>query len=536
MLAALGVAAVLVASADAWLQLGRHDDGASAPTSSPSPSSSADGPAAQAAGDWSRLTPAAASVAEAAEEALPGTPGWQVGSTAGRRPGLDAFADQVSVRPGDPVRLFISSTTATVRLRALRIGDYAGVGARQVWAGTATAAAQPAAVVHNGVVPDAGGLRGTHLVRAPWTATTTVATAGWPEGHYLLRLDAGAASRYVPLTVRSATGQGRVVVMSAPLTWQAYNSWGGASLYGDERTKAVLAQAASFDRPYSDGFGSGRFLTYDSPVSSAVQGMGLPVAWVTDLDLARHPALLDGAAALVVGGHAEYWTAGLRDTVEKAVARGTNLAVFGANTAYWRVRLAGDRAIVTTKSARLDPLATTDPHGATARFRDAPAARPEELLTGMRYDCFPAQSDWVVSDATWWGYAGTGLQDGQRLKGLVGPEADRVYPSADRPTPEQVVAYVKYPCGGRGATAHTGVYWVAPSGAGVFVAGTMRWPCALDVVECRDVPGAEDRRLVRQVTRTIVTGFGEPKAGLRHPAVENVARFWLPTRSTTGAS
>jgi hypothetical protein len=530
------IGAVMVASADAWLQLGRHDDGSARSSPTSLPSSSVPASATGSPGQWSPLAPTALATAEAGEEALPGTPDWQVGSTAGRRAGLDAFADQVSVRPGDPVRLFISSTTPAVRLRALRIGDYARVGARQVWAGSTTATRQRTAVVDNGVVPGTGGLRGTHQARAPWTPTTTLDTAGWPEGHYLLRLDAGTASRYVPLTVRSSTGRGRVVVMASPMTWQAYNSWGGTSLYGDERTKAVLAQSVSFDRPYSDGFGSGRFLTYDSPLASAVQAMGLPVAWVTDLDLARHPDLLDGAAALVVGGHAEYWTAGLRDTVEKAVAGGTNLAVFGANTAYWRVRLAGERVLVTTKAARLDPLAARDPHGATARFRDAPAARPEELLTGMRYDCFPAEADWVVTDATWWGYAGTGLRDGQHLRGLVGPEADRVYPAADRPTPEQVVAYTRYPCGGRGGTAHTGVYWVAPSGAGVFVAGTMRWPCALDVAECRDVPSAEDRRLVRAVTREIVTGFAEQRAGRTHPAVDTVGRYWLPARSTTGAS
>jgi len=89
-------------------------------------------------------------------------------------------------------------------------------------------------------------------------------TAGWPEGHYLLRLDSGAASRYVPLTVRSADTRGRLLVLTSPMTWQAYNGWGGGSLYGPtpRRPQTVRRSAAvSFDRPYDDGYGAGALLS-----------------------------------------------------------------------------------------------------------------------------------------------------------------------------------------------------------------------------------------------------------------------------------
>ena len=472
-----------------------------------------------------------------AENALPGAVGWRIGSTAGKTPGLAAYADRVSVRPGEPVGLYVDAH-GPVGVRALRIGDYAGVGARQVWSGTVAAQAQPAAVTDESAIPGSGGIRRTHLVVAHWHRTAELDTTGWPEGDYLLRLDAGAAARYVPLTVRSTDARGRVLLIAAAMTWQAYNRWGGGSLYdGEDDTFGNRSLAVSFDRPYDDGFGSGRFETFDGPLVSVAERAGLPLAWATDYDVANDPSLLEGAAAIVVGGHAEYWTGPMRDAVTRAVAAGSNLAVFGANTAYWRVRLAGPagdpRVIVGAKNAALDPLAATDPGGATARFRDPPSARPEEALTGMRYDCFPAETSWTVVDPGWWGYAGTGVTAGEKLAGVVGPEADRVYPGPARPVPEQVVAYQEYSCG-RDRTEHTGVYWVAPSGAAVFAAGTMRWVCATQV-GCTGVPGTRSAAVLSRVTTNLLSAFAQPRAGLTHPAKDTVGQFHLPARATTHA-
>lgn len=522
-----------------------HGDDATPAAQSPAASSGAAGQRPGAAPD----TPQAWSAAVRQESARPGTRGWRIGSTAGKAPGLQVYADRVSVRPGDGVGLYVDGS-GPVAVRALRIGDYGGVGARQVWSGTVTARAQPARSTFQGPIPDAGGIKGTKMVVAAWHRSGTVDTTGWPEGHYLLRLDAGRAARYVPLTVRSANAQGRLLVVAAPMTWQAYNLWGGASLYdGDDGTFGDRSLAVTFDRPYLDGFGSGRFLTYDAPILALAERAGLPLAWATDYDLATDPGLLKGAAGIAVGGHAEYWTGPMRDAVTAQVAAGTNLAVFGANTAYWRVRLGGrqidlpgqpdrrdgrPRIIVGSKDPHQDPLAASDPGGATARFRDKPSPRPEEALTGQRYDCFPAETSWTVTDPGWWGYSGTGVRAGEKLVGVVGPEADRFYPVSGRPSPAEIVAYQPYSCGPSARTVHTGVYWVAPSGAGVFDAGTMRWPCATEVA-CTHVPGSRTTAVTARVTTNLLTAFAQPRAGRAHPATDNVARFALPTRATTHA-
>ena len=110
------------------------------------------------------------------------------------------------------------------------------------------------------------------------------------------------------------------------MTWQAYNAWGGRSLYTGAGGFAGRSYAVSFDRPYDDFSGAGRFPPFDAPVVRLAEKDGLPLAWETDDDLAQHPELAEGAAEIVIGGHAEYWTAPMWEAVRGAVAGGTNLA------------------------------------------------------------------------------------------------------------------------------------------------------------------------------------------------------------------
>ena len=133
------------------------------------------------------------------------------------------YAGQASVLPGEPVQLYVSTTSREFRVRAFRMGWYRGDLARRVWeSGPVRGHRQRAARLD----------QPTSTVQTDWGPSLTVPTAGWPDGSYLLRLDAhSGAQRYVPLTVRSASTAGKVVLKNAVATWQAYNTWGGYDLY-----------------------------------------------------------------------------------------------------------------------------------------------------------------------------------------------------------------------------------------------------------------------------------------------------------------
>ncbi|TGB12309.1 hypothetical protein E4099_11370 [Streptomyces palmae] len=366
----------------------------------------------------------------------------------------------------------MSTTAPRFTVSAFRIGWYGGAQARLVWRSERVpgrAQASPR------MLPD------TRTVRADWRPTLTVGTDGWPEGAYLLRLDADSGhQRYVPFVVRSDRGAGRTVLMHAPATWQAYNTWGGYSLYeGRGGAYAYRSLAVSFDRPY-DRDGAEKFLVYERAAVVLAERLGIPLAYTTGVDLHRDPEVLHGAAALICLGHDEYWSPQQRRHVTRARDAGTNLAFLGANTCYRRIRLepgeAGpERTVVCYKTSHgADPCIRSHPALVTADFRQPPAADPESALTGVLYEGFPTDAPYVVHAADHWLFEGTGVRRGDAFDHLVGVEYDRVTPSAPTPPRIEVVAHSPLRCRGRRSHSDS-AYYTVPSGAGVFATGTMRW-------------------------------------------------------------
>lgn len=464
-----------------------------------------------------RMTSARVRALVASENSRPGTTAWRLGPR-GAEHEIEGYADRVSVLPGESFRVFVSTTAATFRVDAYRMGWYGGRQGRWTWgSGVLAGRQQPAPVV----------LPATHTVTTSWAPSATVPTRDWPPGAYLLKLTASTGGhRYIPMVVRSDSTAGRVVLVMAVNTWQAYNGWGGYSLYNGPIGFADRSRAVSFDRPY-DRSGAAKFITFERPVVARAEMLGLPLAYVTSADLDADPGILSGARAVISLGHDEYWTRREKDAVTSARDQGANVAFLGANAVYWRVRYADttlgpDRLLVGYKSAGSDPAYGTDDPDVTARFRDPPAPSPEETLVGLSYNCFPARGAYRVETPDFWGFAGTGVQRGTVFPGLVGVEIDRAWPLPDTPRPLQVVASSPVLCHGLPTVAQSS-YYTTRSGAGVFSVGTMNWTCAL-AAECRppsDVTAA-GVAFVQKVTDTVLRAFAQGPAALQHPALDNL--------------
>jgi hypothetical protein len=437
---------------------------------------------------------------------------------------IEGFTSRVSGLTGDPIALMVSTSAARFRVVAYRFGNYHGGPAHEVWSSSEEPGGRQPGPLK--VAPR------TRTVVAPWRTSLTVPTVGWEEGFYGLRLvGSDGWESVVPYVVRSRTLAGKVALVAPVATWQAYNDWGGYSLYrappGDRPAWAV-----GFDRPY-DGDRAGELAYSVVPVATTAERAEVPLGFLTDVDVDRDPALLGGALAYVSVGHDEYWTRRMRGAVEAARDSGTNLAFLGANTMYWKVRLADRdgaeaRVLVGYKlDAALDPARTRAPLDATGKFRDAPEGN-ERRLTGMDYECFPVEAPFRVVSPHWWGFAGNGVRAGTQFPGLVGVEADRVYPARDTPRPLEVLASTSYPCSGVTTSAQA-TYYTTASGAGVLDVGTLRWTCAL-AGRCGEYhPDAAAVRFTQRVTRTVLTTFAAGPAGRTHPAHDNLDAFDLPT-------
>jgi hypothetical protein len=294
----------------------------------------------------------------------------------------------------------------------------------------------------------------TRTAGAPWHPSLTVPTAGWAPGDYLIRLTADSGGQtYVPLTLRTPDAAGRVVILNAVTTWQAYNRWGGRSLYKGPGGYLDRSYAVTFDRPYDAHDGTGLYLVDELPAVRLAERSGLDLGYLTDVDLDRDPAALRAARAVISLGHDEYWSTVMRDRLTAARDAGTNVAFLGANAVYRHIRFdrtsTGDRRLqIDYKEARLDPLLGKNDAEVTADWPRGPRPRPQSDLTGTFYECNPVHAPMVVTDTPAWLFAGSGVGPGTTLPGLVGSEYDRVDLAVPTPRPIQVLRTPRSPAPG----------------------------------------------------------------------------------------
>src|SRR5439155_4095133 len=111
------------------------------------------------------------------------------------------------------------------------------------------------------------------LVEANWQPSFTLTIpSNWITGVYLAKfIDVNGMQTYAAFDVRGNSFS-RYVAVTSDITYQAYNKWGGYSLYeidGSTQKASVEAKGSvkgvkvSFDRPYLDGQGSGQVLAFE---------------------------------------------------------------------------------------------------------------------------------------------------------------------------------------------------------------------------------------------------------------------------------
>ena len=479
--------------------------GSSAPAAAPHPAATL------------KPTPRPRGTTTASENSHPGDPHWVLRHLGGEHE-IEGYTGLASVRQGESFPLYVSTTSSGYRVTAYRLGWYQGIGARKVWqSGALHGHAQASPEVDTA----------TNTVRTSWDPVLTVPTDDWPPGSYLLLLDADSgAQRYVPVTIRSASTAGKVVVKNCVETWQAYNTWGGYDLYkGPQGAYADRSLVVSLDRPYG-GNGASMFLTYERNAIKLAEHLGLPLAYVTSMDLATEPGLLTGASALLSMGHDEYWSPPERANVTAARNAGVNLAFLGANAMFRRTRLqssalGANREVVCYKTSYTkDPMYGKDNAAVTTDWRADPSPDPESSLIGTLYESYPADAGLEVASPSSWVFKGTSVPRGTSFPHLVGVEYDRVNPGYPLERPIEVLSHSPLVCNGVSSYADS-AYYTHTAGAGVFNSGTMRWVEALYGDQPHGI-GNSTADFVRQVTSNIFRAFADGPAASRYPAHDNL--------------
>jgi len=338
-----------------------------------------------------------------------------------------------------------------------------------------------------------------------------------PVGAYLLKLTrVDGYERYVPFVVRRPRERSDVLVVLATSTWAAYNLHGGTSLYEDDEPSpsnaAHRAFRVSYDRPFSQGYGTGTLLSNERSAISWLESQPLRISYATAEEFEAADDILEDTKVVVLPGHDEYWTQLRRERTDAAVSRGVSLLLLSANTGYWRVRTdaAPDgrkaRVITCFKNAEEDtgtPL--------THRFREAPDAEPEDALFGIMYRDKLAMVDVdapvLIRSTDHWAFEGTGLRPGDIFWRVNGYEVDALGPGA----PEDTTVLATSPL----LSLNGGMGWgnmvlrETARGAIVFSAGGLDFARTLSM---RDVADTRAQRLVANV---LYRALGSPVPTLR---------------------
>ena len=504
------------------------------------------------------------------ENALPGTTDWVLTNPATNRE-IEGYASLTSVNCGNAINFFIS-TAGPYTIDIYRMGWYGGAGARKMTVNpiALTGTLQPIPA------PTADG-----LFECNWSLSHTLSVENdWVSGVYVAKLTQSSSGKqsYIIFVVRDDDRASDYLYQSSATTYQAYNNWpgvagGGKSLY-DHNSPSGRANRVSFNRPYAidpnpdepghlgpaTGIGAGEFFTVQNLQTDIIHSAafeynmvrflergGFDVTYCTNIDTHANGQSLrpDKHKAFLSVGHDEYWSLEMRDNVEEARDSGVHLGFFGANIAYWQIRLESSvnditkpyRTMICYKYDDLgetiprepvpgDPGPTgpgsngSHPPGSSPSIDPVPAAalnpklrmtvkwrdpqilrRPEDALIGVMFDLPLVQpipdNNIVVTNASHWVFDGTGLQDGQVLSGLLGYEVDRIFDP-----PPGTIALAQSPAG-QGASNMT-IYTAQKSGAIVFATGSLQWSWGLDDYNSPNLRPARASAAAQQITRNVL--------------------------------
>ncbi len=445
---------------------------------------------------------------------MPGAPASQWDVAGAGDDSIQGFATQFSIDVGQTVHFKVDTDAPAYTIDIYRMGYYGGDGARLIASFSPSAVlpqTQPACIsdADTGLV-DCGNWSESASWAVPADAVSGVYIAK------LTRSDTGGAS-HVPFVVRDDASHSDLLFQTSDTTWQAYNTYGGNSLYaGGPGTDPSRAYKVSYNRPFTtrgttpeDAFFNAEF-----PMVRWLESNGYDVSYISGIDTDRAPAtMIEQHKVFMSVGHDEYWSGNQRANVEAARDAGVNLAFFSGNQVFWKTRWEPSidgtntsyRTLVSYKETHANAKIDPDPAW-TGTWRDPrgasfDAGRPENALTGTIFMVNCCSSAIQVPQADqplrlWRNTRLAGSEGTATLTdGSLGYEWNADLDNGSRPPGEIDLSSTtldepqvlqdqgsRY---GEGTQTHSVTMHRAASGALVFDAGTVQWSWGLDATHDR---------------------------------------------------
>ncbi|MEO8681655.1 MAG: N,N-dimethylformamidase beta subunit family domain-containing protein, partial [Vicinamibacterales bacterium] len=245
------------------------------------------------------------------ENANPGAPASEWDVSGSGHASIQGFATEFSVVAGQLQRFKIDTDANNYTIKIYRMGYYGGSGARLISTITPSAALpqiQPSCLTNSAGLIDCGNWG----ISASWTIPANAVS-----GIYfarLARVDTGGAS-HIFFVVRDDTANSDVLFQTSDTTWQAYNSYGGNSLYqGGPGNNPGRAYKVSYNRPFNTRDAASEDFVFNAeyPMVRFLEKNGYSVSYFSGADTDRYAAKLLQHRLFLSVGHDEYWSGGQR--------------------------------------------------------------------------------------------------------------------------------------------------------------------------------------------------------------------------------
>jgi hypothetical protein len=276
--------------------------------------------------------------------------------------------------------------------------------------------------------------------------------------------------------------------------------------------RADRSRVVSLDRPR---VGSGGFAVHRDAISLVqfLEREGISVDQESDIDIDSWPSITKSYSGLLLGGHPEYFTRRIFDTLLTARNNGTNLAIFGANTAVWQTRLTTspvgeNRRMIIYRDPKEDPVKELTQ--VSTAFSDGRLNVPGTLLTGSLTDGVHVYGDLkTVSIPSW-----LKIPANSSINGISpDSESDHIVNTVAAPPNIHILFAGKMHYRDSATVgskrnilpvAQT-LWFTTPSGAAIFNAGVTTWSCDLIATCAYSTVDEKSRTTLDSVTKQVLT-------------------------------
>ena len=249
---------------------------------------------------------------------------------------VDGYAGRISVAQGEKVPVHVSTTADKYDIEVARLGRERVV----VWKQSGLPGAEHP-------VPEDASAKG-----CGWPVSVEVPVGpDWRGGYYEISLRAAdRGGKWTARGARTASGSAffivrqavpgsssKILLQLATNTYNAYNNWGGFSVYAYNSRGNNQGSRVSFERPPAS-----QFSRWELPFVQWAESAGYALEFAANADLEFHPGMLQNYKLVLSVGHDEYWSAPMRDHLEDFIGKGGNVCFFSGNTCCWQVRSEDD--------------------------------------------------------------------------------------------------------------------------------------------------------------------------------------------------